>query len=72
MKRFKRFPENCSGCPYQSPTGLCMKLFDLDRFLKSGGINLFNTCYRKRKKHCPLTEQELKELKNVYDKEESK
>jgi hypothetical protein len=61
MKRYKRFPDSCVGCKYETRTGMCDKLFDLDKFLKSKYETRtpFDITYTKRRKDCPLTLEEL-------------
>lgn len=58
--KFITFPKSCVGCPHETPTGMCGKLFDLNKFLKSKG-NPFKIAYKKRRKDCPeIAKEETK------------
>lgn len=59
MKLYTMFPKSCIGCPHETPTGMCGKLFNLDKFLKNRCTTGFDVRHTKRRKDCPLTEHEL-------------
>jgi hypothetical protein len=59
----KKYPDSCVGCEHETPTGMCSKLFDLDKFLKSRYLKRtpFDIAYTRRRKDCPLEGQAAQE-----------
>lgn len=58
-KKYKNFPKTCNACTFESPTELCEKLFTTNA-LKKGFFP--ETTYTKRRKDCPLTQEELNNI----------
>ena len=56
----RTYPDSCVGCAHETPTGMCGKLFSLEKFLKSKGYwqTPFDICYTKRRKDCPIDLQQ--------------